>query len=103
MNEQFAEVEFKFSKYEYPKRIGFKFNILIAVFMVIALGKIRLDVFNFVFEDTVNQFLQTFKIVEHGLAKAVDFVRVQPCSEIEDDPASIFKAFIINSYYQVKK
>lgn len=45
MNEQFAEVEFKFSKYEYPKRIGVKFNIVIAVFMVIALGKIRLNVF----------------------------------------------------------
>lgn len=41
MNEEFAEVEFKFNKYGYPKKTKLKFQIITAIYMAIACGKCK--------------------------------------------------------------
>lgn len=76
INEDFAELEFKFNKYGYPKRTKLKFQIITAIYMAIA-------------------------CVEHALAKYVDVIRNIPCSKHEDDFGSALEAFFTNNYYSV--
>lgn len=39
INEEFAQMEFKFNKYGYPKRIKLKFQVITIFYMAIGCGK----------------------------------------------------------------